>query len=278
MNRLSSEMSKLFSNLPSDSEVSAQNPADMAQMGKELEQFTRQMEEQGVKPEDLLKAILGEEEGSKVANVATTERDRRESEKEQSHPSSSSDPQGGKANKSFEDTIRQTMSRLNESDTQAKTATQQSSSQSEEDMLAELLKSLDGGGGAGGDEGISKMFLDMMHQLTQKDMLYEPMKELHDQYPDWLEKNKPPKVKQEDYDRYLKQSKIVKDITIKFEEPSFKDEDESCRTYIWDKMQDMQAQGAPPPELVSNPIPGTDFGQIPGLGGGGKDDEGCPTQ
>lgn len=248
-------------------------------MGKELEEFTRHMEEQGVKPEDLLKAIMGEEEGTKVADVAHAERERRESEKETSRPRSSHEGKSSnKANKSFEDTIRQTMSRLNESDSQAKTATQESANKSEEDMLAEMLKALDPGG-SGGDEGISKMFLDMMHQLTHKSVLYEPMKELHDQYPEWLAKNKPPKLKQEDYERYQRQSEIVRDITNKFEEPGFKDEDEECRQYIWNKMQDMQSQGAPPEELVKNPFPGTDFGAIPGLGGGGdKEDEGCPTQ
>lgn len=272
-------MSKLFSNLPSDPDAAAQSPEAMLNMGKELEEFTKQMAQQGVKPEDLLKAILGEEEGGKIADTATAERHRRESEQEQPRPSSSS-AAAGKSSKSFEDTIRQTMSRLNESDTQAKTATQQSANKSEEDMLAEMLKALDAGGagGEGGEEGISKMFLNMMQQLTQKDMLYEPMKELHDQYPDWLGKNKPPKLKKDDYDRYVKQSEIVRDITNKFEEPSYKDEDEKCRQYIWDKMQEMQAQGAPPEELVKNPLPGTDFGAIPGLGGGGGPEEGCPTQ
>jgi len=276
INRLSSEMSKLFSNLPSDADVAGQAPEAMATMGKELEEFTKQMEQQGVKPEDLLKAILGEEEGAKIADVATAERDRRDSEQEKPQPSSST--AAGKSNKSFEDTIKQTMSRLNESDTQAKTATQQSANKSEEDMLAEMLKALDTGGGDGGEDGISKMFLNMMQQLTQKDMLYEPMKELHDQYPDWLAKNQPPKLKREDYDRYVKQSKIVKDITNKFEEPGYRDEDEKCRQYIWDRMQEMQAEGAPPEELVKNPFPGSDLGAIPGLGGGGGQEEGCPTQ
>lgn len=277
VSRLSDEMSKLFANLPTNAEAAKQSPEDLAKMGEELEKFTKQMEEQGIKPEDLLKAILGEEEGSKIADVATAERDRRDSEKKESPPTSSKAASAGKSNKSFEDTIKQTMSRLNDSDAQAKSATQQSTSNSEEDMLAEMLKALDGSGG-GGEDGISKMVLDMMQQLTQKDMLYEPMKELHDQYPEWLQKNKPPKVKQEDYDRYVKQSEIVKDITNKFEEPAFSDEDEKCKTYIWDKMQEMQAQGAPPEELVKNPFPG-DMGSIPGLGGGGDGpDEGCPTQ
>lgn len=283
--RLSTEMSQLFAGIAGDADTNSQSPEDMLKLGKELEEFTRQMEEQGVRPEDLLKAIMGEEEGTKVADVAKAERERRDSEKE-NDTSRSKSPQdsksGKKSSKSFEDTIRQTMTRLNESDSQAKTATQESAAKSEEDMLAEMLKALDPGGAEGGEEGISKMFLDMMHQLTNKSVLYEPMKELHDQYPDWLANNKPPKTTPEDYVRFQKQSEIVRDITNKFEEPGFKDEDEACRQYIWDKMQAMQSEGAPPEELVKNPFPGTDFGSIPGLGGGGEggaaDDEGCPTQ
>lgn len=279
--RLSAEMSQLFAGMAGEADTSSQSPEDLMKIGKELEEFTRHMEEQGVKPEDLLKAIMGEEEGTKIANTAINERERRESEKEtetERPGSSKGTKSSSKANTSFEDTIRQTMSRLNESDSQAKTATQESANKSEEDLLAEMLKALDTGGGEGGDEGISKMFLDMMHQLTNKSMLYEPMKELHEQYPDWLAKNKPPKVKPEDYKRYQRQSEIVRDITNKFEEPGFKDEDEECRQYISNKMQEMQSEGAPPEELVKNPFPGTDFGAVPGIGGGGGDDEGCPTQ
>ncbi|KAJ9660285.1 Peroxisome chaperone and import receptor [Neophaeococcomyces mojaviensis] len=284
--RLSSEMSKLLGNIPDDA-GEGQTPEDLVKMGKDLEEFTQKMEEQGVKPEDLLKAILGEEEGNKIVNAAYAERDRKDSENEQSRPSTSTSntkqAAAGKTTTSFEDTIRQTMSRLNESDTQAKNASQQSTSKSEEDMLADLLKSLDTGGGEGDDDGVSKMFLEMMHQLTHKSMLYEPMKDLNDRYPDWLKSHKPPKMKEEDYDRYEKQSVIVRDIVHKYQEPGFKDEDEQCRDFIWNKMQDMQNLGAPPEELVQNPFPGMNFGSLPGLGGGGGsggggEDEGCPTQ
>lgn len=281
--RLSSEMSKLFDQIPND-DAATQTPENLAKMGKELEEFTEQMEKQGVKPEDLLKAILGEEEGNKIVDAAYAERDRRDSEKEQL-PSSSgtkstkkeADP--NKTTSSFGDTIRQTMSRLNESDTQAKNASQQSANKSEEDMLAELLKSLDAGGAGGDEEGMSKMFVEMMQQLTNKSMLYEPMRDLNDRYPDWLNSNKPPKTSKDDYDRYTKQSVIVKEIVHKYEEPGFRDEDEQCRDFIWNKMQDMQSLGAPPEDLVQNPFPGMDFGALPGLGGGaGGEEEGCPTQ
>ena len=55
-------------------------PDQFAQMGKELEQFTERMEKDGVKPEDLLKAILGEGDAEKVLDKAADVRKQSEVE------------------------------------------------------------------------------------------------------------------------------------------------------------------------------------------------------
>lgn len=264
--RLTNEMSTMLSSLASDPSTQTQTPEDMAKMTKELEEFTSKMEKEGIQPEDLLKAILGEEEGSKLAEKAHEERKEKSIEPEKP------------GNTTFEDTIRKTMSRLETSNTEATNATTKSSTKSEEDMLAEMLKAMESG--EGGDEGgLSQMFLEMMQQLTHKEMLYEPMKELHVQYPSWLESHKK-KLSSGEYERYKRQSVIVGDIVNKFEEKGFSDDDPQCREYIWEKMQLMQGEGAPPEELVKNPFPGTELGGLPGIGGGTGDgpEEGCPTQ
>lgn len=262
--RLTSEMSTMLSSLAADptAQAQAQSPEDMARMAKELEEFTSKMEKDGIQPEDLLKAILGEEEGTKLAEKAHEERKEKSLEPEKS------------GSTTFEDTIRKTMSRLETSNTEATNATTKSSTKSEEDMLAEMLKAME----AGGDEegGLSQMFLEMMQQLTHKDMLYEPMKELHVQYPAWLESHKT-KLSPGEYERYKRQSVIVNDIVNKFEEKGFSDDDPKSREYIWEKMQLMQGEGAPPEELVKNPFPGTELGGLPGTRGDGPE-EGCPTQ
>lgn len=255
--RLTAEMSSVMSSMSLPTNDTA-NPTDLAKMGKELEDFTQKMETEGIKPEDLLKAILGEEAGAKLGDAAHEERDRRESESTRSL-----DKQPEKLG-SFEETIRKTMARMEDSSQKATTATQE---KSEEDMLADMLKAIESGGEGGGD--LSKMFLGMMEQLTSKDLLYEPMLELHQKFPDWLVQNKS-ELKTEDYARYARQKEIVKDIVGKFEEKGYSDDDAKCREYIWEKMQKMQEQGAPPEDLVQNPIPG--------LGGDGPLDEGCPTQ
>ncbi|KAK5051375.1 hypothetical protein LTR84_003027 [Exophiala bonariae] len=310
--RLTAEMSTVMSKFSMDPAVSTASPEDIAKMGQELEEFTQRMEAEGIQPEDMLKAILGEDAGSKVVDVAEKERDRRESESqpksrspEKSRPkdqtsttaeSSSSQPKSPGKSKSkakakpadsFEDTIRKTMARMESSSAAASSATQKSTAaKSEEDMLAEMLRALDaeggGGGGAGGEDGdLSKMFLGMMEQLTNKEMLYEPMKELSTKYPSWLEENTPaknPKLTPSEHDRFSRQRVIVDEIVAKFEMKGYSDDDPKCREFIWEKMQLMQGEGAPPEDLVANPFPGMG---MPGLGlGDGAEalEEGCPTQ
>ncbi|EHY55652.1 Peroxisome chaperone and import receptor [Exophiala dermatitidis] len=307
MARLTAEMSSVMSKMSQDPAASAATPEDIAKMGKELEEFTYKMEAEGVKPEDLLKAILGEDTGARVGELAEAERERerRESESKSKQkpapttsssttkagaptianaegPSSKSQPASKPS--SFEDTIRRTMARMESSSAAAASATAQASApKSEEDMLAELLRALEseggGAGGEGGDAGdLSKMFLGMMEQLTNKDMLYEPMKELSAKYPEWLAQNRATLPKAE-FERFSRQRVIVDEIVAKFEESSYSDASAQCREFVWEKMQAMQGEGAPPEDLIANPLPGMG---IPGLGSGEDAEkvleEGCPTQ
>jgi peroxin-19 len=268
-------------------------------MGKELEEFTERMEKEGVKPEDLLKAILGEEDAEKVVGKAAKIRKQTESEGTNGNGEGSSKPLVNAAptgrstgkdtkttaaagtNTTFEDTIRRTMERMSTSDATATNAASQSAN-SEEDMLAQLLKAMETEAGAGdGEDGdLSKMFLGMMEQLTNKDMLYEPMKELDDKFPEWLtKKEKEGKLPAVDMKRFRNQSGIVREIVSKFEERSYSDDDPQCREFIWERMQRMQNEGSPPEDLIVNPFPS--MGGLPGLGSGAGaagEDVGCPTQ
>lgn len=138
---------------------------------------------------------------------------------------------------SFQETIRQTMERMRQSGDQATAAAADSSS---DDFLAEMMKQLGEGGGGdlgeGGDEDFSKMLMGMMEQLTNKEILYEPMKELHDKFPEWLEKNKD-KTPTEDLKRYEEQQVLVREIVAKFEEPRYADSNATDREYIVARMQ-----------------------------------------
>lgn len=138
----------------------------------------------------------------------------------------------------FQDTIRKTMERMQASDTSTSAHTAAAaSSTAEDDMMAQLMKELQSGGGmGGGEEDFNKMLMGMMAQLTNKDILYEPMKELHDKFPAWMEKNKATTGK-EDLARFEEQHQLVKEIVGRFERKGYSDEDEDDREYIVERMQ-----------------------------------------
>ena len=135
----------------------------------------------------------------------------------------------------FQETIRKTMERMQESGQQAGAA---AASASEDDILAQMLKEMEKGfgGEGGGEEDFNKMLMGMMEQLTNKEILYEPMKELNDKFPDWLEKNKDT-VDKAELERYKEQQKIVKEIVAKFDEKDYSDTNAACREYIVERMQ-----------------------------------------
>ena len=148
------------------------------------------------------------------------------------------------ATASFEDTIRATMERMNASSASATSASQKSAANPEEDFLAAMLREMEssgagGGAGLGSDEDFSKMLMGMMEQLTNKEILYEPMKELHDKFPAWMKENEG-KVKKEDWERYVEQKRLVGEIVGKFEEEGYADGKVEYREFIVERMQQVR--------------------------------------
>jgi peroxin-19 len=149
--------------------------------------------------------------------------------------SSKSGDQGAATDASFQETIRRTMERMQASGDQATAAAATSGG---DDFMSELLKQMSSGdlGGEGSEEEFSKMLMGMMEQLTNKEILYEPMKELDDKFPEWFEKNKD-STPAEDLKRYEEQKVLVREIVAKFEESGYSDSNAADREYIVDRMQ-----------------------------------------
>ena len=140
-----------------------------------------------------------------------------------------------KGDATFQESIRKTMERMRESGDAAGAA---AAASSEDDILAQMLKEMESGnfGGEGNEEDFSKILMGMMEQLTNKEILYEPMKELNDKFPDWMEKNKG-KVEADDWKRYEEQQVLVKEIVARFEKKGYSDENTQDREYIVERMQ-----------------------------------------
>lgn len=143
------------------------------------------------------------------------------------------DPSGGED--AFQETIRKTMNRMQSSGEQATAA---AVAEDTDDIMTQMLKEMQSGGlaGAGGEEDFSNMLLSMMEQLTNKDILYEPMKELNDKFPAWMCKNKD-STKTEDLTRYEEQQRLVREIVEKFEEKGYSDSTAADREFIVERLQ-----------------------------------------
>ena len=185
----------------------------------------------------------------------------------------------------FQETIRKTMERMKASGDQAGAAAQTEGS---DEVLAQMLKDMQGEGfdGEAGEEGFNKMLMGMMEQLTNKEILYEPMKELHIKFPKWFEKNRAG-IQPEDLKRYEEQQCLVREIVGRFERKDYSDSKPADREFIVDRMQQvcdaieyplchcantwkMQALGNPPADLVGNMSAAQDIFD--------EKDPGCPQQ
>jgi peroxin-19 len=239
------------------------NSADFqATVDQGADVFAKHLEESGIPPGDFLKQLLADvmaEEGGGDASAeglaaaaaaglggsgsgsgsgAGTGTGAGSAQGSKSSPAST-EPTDQPA-ESFNDAIKRTMGRMKESGDKA-TAAASSEDDISDDMLAQLLKAVEAGAAGAGDEGdLSKMFMGMMEQLSNKEMLYEPMKELDGKFGPWLVKSKAEgMVSDEDMGRYETQAKVVKQIVGKFEEAGYSDEDPKCREYVWERMQEV---------------------------------------
>ncbi|KAL2854422.1 Pex19 protein family-domain-containing protein [Aspergillus pseudoustus] len=244
MNQLEQDMAKMMSQAAQQSGVSDSEGFESA-INQGADAFTKQLEENGIPPGDFLKQLLAdvmaeeaEEKGQGSSAAAAS--------------ASASTSATAEAPESFNDAIQRTINRMKESGDKATAA---ASEDNADDLVAQLLKAIEAGSEGAGDDGdLTKIFMGMMEQLSNKDMLYEPMKELDTKFGPWIKDRKGKgKVSDADMERYEKQAALVSQIVAKFEEPGYTDEDAKCREYVWEKMQAMQAAGNPPDELVTNP-------------------------
>ena len=126
-------------------------------------------------------------------------------------------------------------------------------------QMEDILKNLSTGGPEPGHlENLLPMMEGMMQSLMSKDLLYPPMKELLDKFPDWLADNRT-KLSDEEYAKYNKQYDITRSICLLFEQEN-SDMDKVTKTKNFEKimelMQEMQNLGHPPKDLVGDNVPG----------------------
>ncbi|KAJ2686550.1 Peroxisome chaperone and import receptor [Coemansia spiralis] len=143
---------------------------------------------------------------------------------------------------SFQDKIKATMDKLKDSADRAE-ADSSKGLGGDMGMMDELMRQMDQ---MGDDSQLDSLVDDVISQLMSKDVLQQPLKELDQEYPKYLEKNKDT-LSAEDRERYEKQHAYVKQILAMFAEST---DDTVNDPRIVELMQKMQDCGQPPNELL----------------------------
>ncbi|KAF3791087.1 Peroxisome biogenesis protein 19-1 [Nymphaea thermarum] len=124
----------------------------------------------------------------------------------------------------------------------------------DEQMMENLVKQFEE---LAGSQDMETIVETMMHQLLSKEILHEPMKEIGERYPKWLEEHKSG-LSTEEYQRYSDQYELIKRLIEVYEnEPNNFNK-------IVELMQKMQECGQPPNDIVQELAPDLDLASLGG--------------
>ncbi|KAJ2809335.1 Peroxisome chaperone and import receptor [Coemansia furcata] len=211
-------------------EALLKDPAALSQTGAESDEMKTALD-QLLKQMTSLQSELGASNPETADNGANVAGDRVAGvEKPSLEPSS------------FQDKIKATMDKLKESADQAEADSSQGRG-GDLGMMDELMRQMDQ---MGDDTQLDSLVDDVISQLMSKDVLQQPLKELDQEYPKYLEKNKDT-LSAEDRARYEQQHSYVKQILAMFAEST---DDSANDPRIVELMQKMQDCGQPPNELL----------------------------
>ncbi|ESW97863.1 hypothetical protein KL918_003247 [Ogataea parapolymorpha] len=174
--------------------------------------------------------------------------------------SGSSSPQPATKN-NFQDVISETINRLKESGEQVDKSIKEEDGNDE--LITSLLKSLDLNldlkgldGQNGGVEDVGNLLVEMLEKLSSKNVLYEPLNDLYQKFPAWLEN--PENQQDENYSKYQQQYAVIKEIISTFDLPDH--EDKKNKDIINTKLEELQELGMPPKELLNDDLKFLNFG------------------
>nr|CAB3447433.1 unnamed protein product [Digitaria exilis] len=157
-------------------------------------------------------------------------------------------PRGACASEALEKLTRETREAVRG----LETATGGVPSLDDEAMMEEFVKQFEEFAGA---QDMDSIVETMMQQLLSKEILHEPMKDIVEKYPKWLEDNKD-KISKEEYERYNNQLDLMVKLIQVYEN------DPENMTKIFDIMQSMQECGQPPSDLVQDIVPDLDLSKL----------------
>ncbi|XP_062219838.1 peroxisome biogenesis protein 19-1-like [Phragmites australis] len=157
-------------------------------------------------------------------------------------------PRGAYASEALEKLTRETREAVRG----LETATEGVAGLEDDAMMEEFVKQFEEFAGA---QDMDSIVETMLQQLLSKEILHDPMKDIVGKYPKWLEDNKD-KISKEEYERYNNQLELMVKLIEVYEN------DPKNMTKIFDIMQNMQACGQPPSDLVQDIVPDLDLSKL----------------
>ncbi|THH13901.1 hypothetical protein EW146_g6368 [Bondarzewia mesenterica] len=152
----------------------------------------------------------------------------------------------------FQKNIRAAMQKLKESEDNLRADASTPGADELEKLLAQF-------GEGKTDEELGGLLDDMMSQLMNKEILYEPLKELSDKFPPYLEEHKAT-LSSEQLKKYEAQHVSISKIIKIYEDPSYGDSNAAQNAQVVSLMTEMQSYGSPPSEIMGELPPGFDLG------------------
>ncbi|KAG8898139.1 Peroxisome chaperone and import receptor [Tulasnella sp. 403] len=182
---------------------------------------------------------------------------------------SSASGSSSKVDDAFQRTIKEAMDRLKTSEDTLKADAANAAN-----PLAQLLSGLGDVGDIGDDDGedMQGLLESMMAQLMSKELLYEPLKELDEKFPEYFTQHGS-KLNPEELEKYKRQQGLISQTVKIFEQPNYSDDDPKTSAEVLKLMNEMQTLGSPPSEIMGELPPGFSLGPdgMPSMDGA----EGC---
>lgn len=158
----------------------------------------------------------------------------------------------GKQKVSKESHVTEALDKLREQTREAVKGLESMAKPGEDAMVDDWVKQFEE---LAGSQDMESIVETMMQQLLSKDILHEPMKEIGERYPKWLEDHKA-SLNKEEYDHYFHQYELIKQLNEAYEN------DPGNFTKIVDLMQKMQECGQPPNDIVQELAPDFDLASL----------------
>ncbi len=123
----------------------------------------------------------------------------------------------------------------------------------------------DGPTGSGAGFNTDHFMEGMMEQLLSKELMYEPMKQVTDKFPEWLASKKDT-LSAEEWDQRNRQYDCFRRLVQAYES----EEERKETSKLLEIMQEVQEYGQPPPEIINEIAPGLELDEegLPKMNGG----------